>query len=249
MAKGKGTEYCEKQKRSKSNLSKAKGQKVAWHTLAHAVAAPLLNVIYLSLLLISFATSAMLCTVRKVILEFLTCVDMYRPPLCSPSLPLSPPPFIFPSLSLSQLSALAEGHTDACRSASDRCSSSQAKRRKGTRVKTDRDRKRKMEKGRGGWVGGERAKKRGRRRGMSDTIENWPSPLCEKGTRCRTRPRPIITARWAVEGCGQRARLKNKIAWDIFRVGLQNNFILTFPFTALCTVRTQSEQLPTQPCG
>lgn len=41
------------------------------------VAAPLLNVIYLSLLLISFATSAMLCAVRKVILEFLTCVDMY----------------------------------------------------------------------------------------------------------------------------------------------------------------------------
>lgn len=105
------------------------------------------------------------------------------------------------------------------------------------------------ERWRKGEVGGERAKKRGRRRGMSDTIENWPSPLCEKGTRCRIRPRPIITARWAVEGCGQRARLKNKIAWDIFRVGLQNNFILTFPFTALCTVRTQSEQLPTQPCG
>lgn len=171
----------------------------------------------------------------------LICIDPHsaRPPS------LSPRRHLFSPLSLSQLSALAEGHTDACRSASDRCSSSQAKRRKGTRVKTDRDRKRKMEKGRGGWVGGERAKKRGRRRGMSDTIENWPSPLCEKGTRCRIRPRPIITARWAVEGCGQRVRLKNKIAWDIFRVGLQNNFILTFPFTALCTVRTQSEQLPT----
>lgn len=51
------------------------GTRLLMHLLR--VAAPLLNVIYLSLLLISFATSAMLCAVRKVILEFLTCVDMY----------------------------------------------------------------------------------------------------------------------------------------------------------------------------
>lgn len=76
MAKGKGTEYCEKQKRSKSNLCACvPGTHLLMQLLR--VAAPLLNVIYLSLLLISFATSAMLCAVRKVILEFLTCVDMY----------------------------------------------------------------------------------------------------------------------------------------------------------------------------
>lgn len=98
-----------------------------------------------TLSLISFATSAKLCAVRKVILEFLNCADIYwtpslpRSPLTLPFVfALSPPPFIFLSLSLCQLSALAERHTGACRSASDRCSSSQAKRRKGARVKMER---------------------------------------------------------------------------------------------------------------
>lgn len=175
----------------------------------------------------------------------LICIDPHsaRPPSLSPRRHLFSPLFLSPSCQHWQRAT----QTLAARLVTDAAAVRQRGEKEQELKQTDR--KRKMEKGRGGWVGGERAKKRGRRRGMSDTIESWPSPLCEKGTRCRIRPRPIITARWAVEGCGQRARLKNKIAWDIFRVGLQNNFILTFPFTALCTVRTQSEQLPTQPCG
>lgn len=59
-------------------------------------------------------------------------------------------------------------------------------------------------------------------------------PIVSKGTQCWIRQQPIITARWALEGRGQRGRLKNKIARDVFRVRLQPNFILK----ASCTVST-----------
>lgn len=53
-------------------------------------------------------------------------------------------------------------------------------------------------------------------------------PVVSKGTQCWIRPWPVITARWALEGRGQRGRLKNKIAADVCRVWLQHHFILKF---------------------
>ena len=72
---------------------------------------------------------------------------------------------------------------------------------------------------------------------MGETTRESALPIVSKGTLRWIRPRPIITARWAVEGRGRRGRLKNKIAQDIFRVRLQH-FILTFPLTAKSTVDT-----------
>lgn len=58
-------------------------------------------------------------------------------------------------------------------------------------------------------------------------------PVVSKGTQCWIRPWPVITARWALEGRGQRERLKNKIAAaDVCRVWLQHHFILKF--SAVC---------------
>ena len=139
--KAKEVNILKKKKPNKrSDLAKVKGQKVLCHLLPHAsffVCCFCCHTLPAAPLLISFATSSILCTVRKVILEFWTCTDIYRLPLLA--LPflfaLSPLPYIFLPISLCQLSALAECHTDACRSAGDRCSSSQAKRRRGTGVK------------------------------------------------------------------------------------------------------------------
>lgn len=154
--------------------------------------------------------SVILCAFRKVILEMFDPCRYLSTALPSPSLPL---PLICLSLSLCQLSALAERH--ACRSASDRCSSTRAKRRGGTRAETETGRKRTQERESMRGEERRRRKKRDRRRRRSETTESRPFPIVSKGTRRWIRPWPIITARWAVEGRALGGRLKNKLARDI----------------------------------
>lgn len=131
--------------------------------------------------------------------------------------------------SLCQLAALAACHTGACRSARDRCSGSQAKRRK-----QSEGLRRKREGARGDE--GKRDREEKGQKKMRDEGDNreLALPVVSKGTQCWIRPQPIITARWALEGRGQRGRSKKKIAGDVFRVRLQPNFILK----ASCTVST-----------
>lgn len=79
--KQKVTDNLKRQKEEKGNLSKVEGQKGPCHLLPHAgfcgCCVTPFYVLSVTLSLISFATSAMLCAVRKVILEFLTCADIY----------------------------------------------------------------------------------------------------------------------------------------------------------------------------
>lgn len=176
-------QYGQKQKREETNLSRVKGQKVPFHLLPHAG----FFVVVVSLLYGAHLSNYHWFPLRLLLYYmhserwywnfWLVLIFIERSPSSLFLFALSPLPFIFLCLSLCQLSALAECHTGACRSASDRCSSSQAKRRKGTRVKTESDWKRTRDRER-------KRKKEGRRvREEEEWVrqQSWSSPLCQKG--------------------------------------------------------------------
>lgn len=199
-----------------------------------------LSCLPVTLSLISFDTSAKLCAVRKVILEFLNCADIYW--TLSPSLSLhSPSSFSLPSplhrlffarfLSASCQHWQSATQALAARLVTDAAAVGQTGEReqelKRGELEIKRAMQRAMQRMSKRHIKGKNEKKKDGRdtRGLALHIVS-------KGTQCWIRPRPIITARWAVEGCGQRGRLKNKIDWEIFRVRLQNNFIVViFPLT------------------
>lgn len=223
----------------RGNLSKVEERKVLCHLHPHAVFSKLLYVVYLSryhrfpfLLLQCYERSRRWYWNFWLVLIFID----HSPSLVPLILPFSLCPLSSAVyFSLCQLAALAACHTGACRSARDRCSGSQAKRRKG--VETGRRPQKKERRSKGVW-GKERQRDREekRQKKMRDEWDNreLALPVVSKGTQCWIRPQPIITARWALEGREQRGRLKNKIAGDVFRVRLQPNFILK----ASCTVST-----------
>lgn len=146
---------------------------------------------------------------RKVILEFLICADIYQP-----LLPPSPSPFSLPSLphrlffSLF-LSASCQRWQRATQALAARlvtdAAASQAKRRKGTRGKNSaRSKKKRENEQEKQWRKERHGRKRRERKKDEWDNRELALPIVSKGTRRWIRPRPIITARWAVEGRGQR---------------------------------------------